>query len=142
MTYLWLKALHIAAVIVWMGGMLASSVQLAALRTGTPPLSDTRLKAVDLARRWDVRVTVPAMLLAWTLGLALAVTGGWFRSGWLVLKLALVVLLSAMHGVLTGTLRRIGSNPHARVPAIANHVGFVIMSAVLLIALLVVLKPF
>src|SRR5271166_2125910 len=46
----------------------------------------------------------PAMIATWVLGLWLAWLGpdshyGWFASGWLQAKLALVVLLSILHGL-------------------------------------------
>ena len=51
-------------------------------------------------------VTTPALVLVWVLGLTLAHQGGWFAAGWLHAKIALVVLLSALHGVVAARWRR------------------------------------
>jgi putative membrane protein len=133
--YLWIKAFHIVAVIVWIGGMLGGAVQLTALRSAAP-------SSLDAVRRWDTRVTTPAMLLVWILGLALAITGGWFPSRWLFAKLALVLLLSGVHGVLAGSLRRLALRPDATVPGLARYAPAAIVTAVTLIVVLVVIKPF
>jgi uncharacterized membrane protein len=113
MTYLLLKAGHVAAVLVWIGGMLAA--------------------ALAPVPRWDRLVTTPAMLLAFAFGLALATTGGWFPQAWLIGKLAVVLALAALHGVLSGRLRRGLAPPRYAAPLI------VVAAAV--IALLAVVKP-
>lgn len=76
------------------------------------------------------------------LGLALAVTGEWFPSRWLFAKLALVLLLSGVHGVLAGSLRRLALRPDATVPAFARYTPAAIVTAVTLVVVLVVIKPF
>ncbi len=141
MTYLWLKAFHIAAVTAWIGGMLVSAVTVAVF-IGGPATSNDRADWLRSIRRWDRTFTSPAMLLVWGLGLTLAYQGTWFREPWLTLKLALVLGLSALHGVLSGTLRRLS---RARPDAPSRLLGFTptaIVATVLLIAVLVVVKPF
>ncbi len=104
--YLAAKALHVAAVVAWLAGMLLVAVLLAALRA-LPAAHFPADRALLLAaRRWDRRVTTPAMAIAWGLGLWLAWQGHWMGAGWLSAKLALVVALSAVHGMLSGSLRR------------------------------------
>ena len=110
MTYLWLKALHVAAALTFVGGTLADALALAG--------------GQSVSRRWSRTVTTPAMLLVWALGLTLALRGGWFSSRWLQVKLAFVVVLSGLHGVQSGLLRRMagGRQPpeswHLAAPAI------------------------
>lgn len=104
--YLVAKAVHVAAVVAWLAGMLLVAVLPAALRA-LPVAHFPADRGLLLAvRRWDRRVTTPAMAIAWALGLWLAWRGGWMGAGWLSAKLALVVCLSALHGVLSGSLRR------------------------------------
>ncbi len=136
--YLWIKSFHMVAVIVWIGGMLVVAVQLAAWRSVALPLN----QAIDAARHWDARVTTPAMLLTWILGLALAVSGGWFPSRWLFVKLALVLLLSGVHGMLAGSLRRLALGSDVPFPGFARDAPVAIVMAVALIVVLVVIKPF
>ena len=96
MTYDLLKALHLVALFVWVGGMVA-----AALALRYPGAVDlTALKAYDRA------VTTPAMILALAVGILLGILGGWFSSVWLGAKILLVLILSGLHGALVGRLRR------------------------------------
>lgn len=65
--YLWLKALHVAAAFVFVGGLLGTDALLAALREpGT--LSGAPGRLAPALRGWNRRVTTPAMLIVVTLG--------------------------------------------------------------------------
>jgi uncharacterized membrane protein len=142
MDYLWLKALHIAAVVTWIGGMLIVAVTLAAVVDvrGQQEIA-TRSVFLERVRRWDRSVTSPAMLLAWALGLILAITGGWFQDGWMMAKIGLVLLLSAVHGVMTGRLRRLSRSQAPLAPGLMQYAGLAVLLVTLLIVVLVVIKP-
>jgi protoporphyrinogen IX oxidase len=90
------KTLHIVSVIIWIGGMLFASILLARQPTTAVP----SLRAVFRV------VLTPAMLAVWALGLYLAISGGWFSQGWLHGKLLVVVILSGLHGMLIGQMRK------------------------------------
>lgn len=139
MDYLWLKAFHVAAVLVFIGGLFVQSVAVMAIvRVG----SDEAMRdTVLLVRAWDRRITAPALLLLWGLGIAAAVEGGWFGAGWLWAKLVLVVLLSGLHGVQAGTLRRFGSGRGRPASAVGRRLPLLTIAAGA-IALLAVTKPF
>jgi protoporphyrinogen IX oxidase len=137
MIYLWLKALHVAAVLVWTGGLLA-----AALATARTPRSAADLSLIEGIRRFDMRVTSPAMFVVWGAGLALAMLGQWFPSPWLIVKLGIVVVLSALHGVLAAMLRRLSQGDAPPPPAWLRYVPVAIVGSLLAIAVLVVVKPF
>ncbi|MGC2779298.1 MAG: CopD family protein [Bradyrhizobium sp.] len=139
MIYVWLKALHVAAVLCWSGGMLAAAVTIAAHAVRTDAAGGTAM--IETVGRWDRRVTTPAMLIVWGAGLALAMQGAWFGSLWLTVKLVIVVGLSALHGVLAGTLRRLARSD-AAVPRWFSHVPPLIAAGATAIAVLVVVKPF
>ncbi|MDQ0250203.1 putative membrane protein [Sphingomonas kyeonggiensis] len=131
MPYLWLKAVHVAAVLLFIGGLFAQTFALAAAEA-TAPLA-----------RWDRLATVPAMLLVWVTGATIAVEAGWFASPWLWAKLAFVLALTGLHGIQSGKLRRLrraGGEPSAATPAL--RVAAFIATAVASIAVLVVAKPF
>jgi uncharacterized membrane protein len=133
--YLWLKAFHIAAVLTWIAGLLITAFVLSV------PVPGSRL--LIAAQRWDRTVTSPAMLLVWTLGLTIASRGGWFGYRWLWTKIAIVVFLSGLHGIQAGTLRRMIANPEAVLPpAPLRYSGICTLAAALIIAVLVVTKPF
>ena len=143
MDYLWLKVLHIAAVMTWIGGMLAAALAIAAVSDARDHQAVAG-RAAFLARVgwWDRRITTPAMLLVWILGLALASMGHWFPQTWLAAKLAVVLLLSAVHGVLSGNLRKLSLSEQPGSPAGLRHAAPAVMAAVLVIVALVVVKPF
>jgi uncharacterized membrane protein len=137
MPYLWLKALHLAAAITFVAGVLATALLL-------PPGGEAwlrdRLYVVHGLRRWHNRVTTPAMLIVWALGLALALQGGWFAHRWLQAKLVLVLALSAVHGVHSGALRRLAGGSALRPPGLWPG-GLLIAVLAAGIAVLAVTKP-
>ncbi|WEZ84975.1 CopD family protein [Rhizobium sp. 32-5/1] len=138
MDYLWLKALHVAAIITWVGGMLAMSV---AART-IPALGAERKTAIATLRKWDQRITSPAMGFAWIVGVTLVFMGGWHSAIWFMIKFVLVLALSALHGVQGGALRRMGNDPAMAAPAVLRQGPAMTITIVLLIAILVIVKPF
>ena len=130
--YAGLKALHVAAAFTFFAGVLGAAVFLAAADAGSAG-------ALRAMRRWDQRVTTPAMLLVWALGLTLALSGGWFKAPWLIAKLGFVVALSGLHGVQSAKLRRMAGGGPA--PAPSRMAAPLAVVAILVIALLAVLKP-
>ncbi len=137
MIYPWFKAAHIFAMVLWMSGMVF--VALALSHAATVDLRDRR--ALTALRRWDRLVTTPSMLAVWLLGLIMAQSAGWWTSGWLQIKLALVFVLSGVHGVLAGRLRRLAGAPEGSLPqriALFVPAMLCLLAAVILLA---VLKP-
>jgi uncharacterized membrane protein len=138
-----LKALHVAAVLTFVAGLLADSLAVAAR---SPAHDHQKLSgvpaAVTVVRRWDRRVTTPALLIVWAAGLTMAIRGGWFASPWLTIKLAIVLFLSALHGALSGALRRLERDPAPHAPSIVRYAAPAVVVGVSLIAVLVVAKPF
>jgi protoporphyrinogen IX oxidase len=142
MEYPWLKAFHVAAVIGWIGGLLVSSLVMSMLVTSSLSLDSWARQAIERVREWDRKVTMPAMLLAWMLGIAMAVQAGWFSSRWLMIKLVLVVGLSALHGVQSGLLRRVADDLHHPIPVMLRFSAPVTLATMTAIAILAVTKPF
>ena len=144
--YQWLVALHIIAVIAWMAGMLYLPrlfVYHCAAEKGS--VQSETFKVME--RRLLRGIINPAMILAIGLGLWLAWLGpesryGWFASGWLQAKIALVLALSAVHGLFARWVKAFAAdrNLHSqRFYRFINEVPTVLMVA---IVILVVLKPF
>jgi putative membrane protein len=141
MIYALLKALHIVAVTGWIGGLLLQACLLRTLARLPLPLLPDQRSVIGAAVRWEGRLAAPAMLLAWACGLALAGQGLWWMAPWLNVKLALVFALSALHGVQSGSLRRMVDSPVRRPPGWLRHGGAALLCAVAAIVFLVVLKP-
>jgi len=100
------RLLHISADIVFIAGLLAGALVLAALSLQSAAEVGRERRMVDAMRRFNRAVTGPALVVAWACGLWLAWQAGWFASGWLHVKLGLVLALSALHGGLSAALRR------------------------------------
>ena len=130
--YAWLKALHVAAAITFVAGVLGAAVFLAAPQPG-------HAETARAVHRWDCAVTTPAMLLVWTFGLTLALMGGWFHDGWLIAKLVFVVALSGVHGMQSAKLRRLAGGVAATAPS--RLVAPIVVGFATAIAILVVVKP-
>ncbi|RXT48399.1 CopD family protein [Bradyrhizobium betae] len=131
--YIWLKAVHVAVALLFVSGVVATSLTLALLST-MPRESE---KFVAGMRRYDRWVTVPAMIAVWLFGTGLAVSGSWFGQGWLSAKLGFVVLISGLHGVQSGRLRRLGAGAS---PVTVRSLPLVLFAAIA-IAVLAVAKP-
>lgn len=139
MFYLFLKAFHVAAVLTWVGGMLALSVALVAQRTHAVAASGQPLLAAIY--RWDRRVTTPALGVVWLLGITLVVLGSWYSAPWLWAKFVIVFVLSGLHGNQSASLRRLLTGQVAQVPASVRWVPALTLGAITAVALLVILKP-
>jgi putative membrane protein len=144
MMYLLIKSLHVVAIITWMGGMIAASLVLAGHRVTALPRDrfGDRLQSLEIIRRWDRRVTAPAMVCAWGLGMTLAVQGGWLGSSWLTIKFVIAVVLSALHGLLSGSLGRTGGGMPRPVDSILRYAAPAAIVGVATISFLVIAKPF
>ncbi|MCB8840569.1 protoporphyrinogen oxidase HemJ [Aurantimonas sp. VKM B-3413] len=141
--YLWIKSIHIFAVIAWMAGMLYLPRLFVYHAEAGPktPQSET-FKVME--RRLLKGIINPSMIATWVAGVWLAVQGDWFTPGnsWLHAKILLVVVLSGIHGMLSAGVRRFAEDRNtksSRYWRILNEVPAVLLA---LIIVLVVVKPF
>jgi putative membrane protein len=139
--YEWLKAFHIISVIAWMAGMLYLPrlfVYHCAAERGS--VQSETFKVME--RRLLRAIINPAMIASWIFGLWLAWLGAWTWATWFQAKLALVIVMSGVHGMLARHVRDFAAdqNRHSqKYYRIINEIPTVLMIA---IVLLVVLKPF
>ena len=134
--------LHISADIVFIFGLVAAALALAALSLQPAHTLPKEARLIHALRRWHRRVTTAALLIAWACGVWLALRAGWFHSGWLHVKLVLVLALSGLHGALSAALRHAGA-PDPAVPSIAWRVAPVLaLGAIGAVIWLAVVKPF
>ena len=139
--YDWIKAFHVIAVIAWMAGML-NLPRLFVYHCAAEPGSVQSETFKLMEGRLLKAIINPAMIATWLLGLWLAWYAEWYRSGWLQVKLLLVIGLSALHGMMVRWVRDFAHdrNRHSqRFYRIINEVPTVFMIA---IVILVVVKPF
>lgn len=139
--YLWAKAFHVIAVIAWMAGMLYLP-RLFVYHTQAEPGSVQSETFKVMERRLLRAIINPAMIAVWALGLWLAWKGFAFSAGWLHAKIALVIVMSGLHGYFSRAVRLFaqGANRRsARHWRLMNEVPTVLMIA---IVILVIVKPF
>lgn len=139
--YLWVKAIHIIAVIAWMAGMLYLP-RLFVYHCDAAPGSAQANTFKLMERRLLNVIMMPALLVTWALGLWLVLQGGFLKDGWFHGKLALVLAMTGLHGLFTrwaGALER-DHNPHSKkFYRIINEVVTIFLIG---IVILVVVKPF
>ncbi len=139
--YLWVKALHVIAVIAWMAGMLYlprlfvyhCEAEIGSRQSETFKIMERRLLKV---------IINPAMIVTWLAGLALVWLGQWYSSGWFQLKFIAVLVMSAVHGFFSRWVKDFAADRNTRSQKfyrIINEVPTVLMIAIVLLA---VVKPF
>lgn len=139
--YLWVKSLHVIAVIAWMAGMLYLP-RLFVYHTAAKPGSETSETFKVMEKRLLRFIINPAMIVTWIAGLWMAWEIYGFQGGWLHAKLLLVVLMSGLHGYLSKSTRLFAEDRNMRSAKhwrIINEVPTVLM---ILIVVLVIVKPF
>lgn len=139
--YLWLKAAHVVAVIIWMAGMLYMP-RLFVYHCKASPGSECSETFKVMERRLLTMVVNPAMILAWALGLWLAWDGGWVWSGWLHAKLTLVVALSGLHGFYARWTAHFGQDRNRHSQRFYNIVNELLVIILIVVVILVIVKPF
>ncbi len=138
---LWIKALHIIAVISWMAGLFYlprlfiyhTDAEVGSVQSETFKVMERRLLKV---------IMNPAMMITWLLGLYLAWESFAFQGGWLHAKIALVVLLTVVHVMFSRAVRAFAADGPRRTPRywrMMNEAPTLLMIA---IVILVVVKPF
>lgn len=142
MAYLLIKSLHLVLVLFWVSGMVVQAFVLAAADKLPGPALPQELARLRLLRKWERMLTTPAMVGALASGVYLATSAGWFGSGWLSVKLALVLALAAVHGMQAGRLRRLADATGDTGEVGRGRLLPVVLTAPVLIVLLVVVKPF
>lgn len=138
---LWIKALHVVAVMSWMAGMLYlprlyvyhCDAEAGGQQSETFKIMEARLLRVIMG---------PAMLVAWGSGLTLAILQHQYTDYWFLAKLALVVAMTVFHIRLSAWRREFAVDGNTRSPRfyrLANELPTLLMIA---IVVLVIVKPF
>lgn len=137
--YTWIKALHVLAIIAWMAGLLYLP-RLFVYHAGVAAGSETSATFKVMERRLMKAIMNPAMIVTWLAGLYLAWAGHWFKAGWLHGKLLLVLILSAVHGILSKRLKEFAAdrNTHsARYYRVLNEVPTVLLIGIVFLVIVV-----
>ncbi len=141
--YLWIKALHIIAVIAWMAGLLYLP-RLFVYHAGVVPGSEAAATFKIMERRLLRAIMNPAMIATLVFGgLLLANLGDseWL-AGWLHVKLACVAGLIGVHMLLARWRRDLDVGQpiqSVRTYRIVNEIPAVLMA---IIVVMVIVRPF
>jgi len=140
-SYLWVKALHIIAVIAWMAGMLYLPrlyVYHCAAAAGS--VQSETFKVME--RRLLRAIINPAMIASWVFGLMLVADLDAWSAPWMHGKLALLLGMQLVHAAFARWRRHFANdaNRHTeRFYRFMNEVPTVLMIG---IVILVVVRPF
>ena len=140
--YLWVKAVHVIAIIAWMAGMLYLPrlfVYHAAAAVDTATSETFKV----MERRLLRAITTPAMIVS-------LISGAWLilmvpehlSEGWMHAKIALVTAMVAAHGLLARHRRLFADDQNrqsARYFRILNEVPTVLLIGIII---LVIVRPF
>jgi len=142
MTYLWLKALHVIAVIAWMAGLFYLP-RLFVYHVGATAGSELSETLKVMERKLLRIIMNPAMILSFVFGIAMLVTNpDLLHQPWMHAKIGLVLGMAALHGYLARCRKAFArdENRHsARFYRLINEVPTVLMIG---IVVLVIVKPF
>lgn len=141
--YPWIKALHVISMVAWMAGMLYLP-RLYVYHCETVPGSAESERFKVMERRLLKQITNPAMIATWTFGILLVLMPGvldwgW---GWWHVKLAAVILLSGVHGMLSHWRRDFLADRNVRSQKfyrVANEVPTLLL---MVIVVMVIVRPF
>ena len=139
--YLWLKAAHVISVIAWMATMLYLP-RLMVYHCEAAPGSQQSETFKRMEQRLLYFIANPAMIATWVFGIALVLEGEHYRAGWMQAKFALVIALSALHGLNVRLVKAFAADQNrrpARFYRIVNEIPALLM---IVIVILVIVKPF
>jgi putative membrane protein len=141
--YLIAKALHIISFTAWMAGMFYLP-RLMAYHAGVPHNGPEAKIFRVMERRLLKAIMNPAMIATYGFGIWLVVITGYGSpqnpAKWLMVKIILVLLLSALHGYFSGCVRKLANGQNTKSPRFYKIINEVVTIIFVAIVLLVVLK--
>jgi putative membrane protein len=133
-------ATHLLGMALWVGGVAtAAFVAASGAREG-----ESGRAAIAAARKAVLMLATPGLLLAWLAGLSYLVpnfTTFYAKAGWMHGKLTLLIVLTAITGVLTGRLRKAAAGTKPASPGLFGGLGLAVVVLAALIVFLAMLKP-
>ncbi len=141
--YEWFKALHVISVIAWMAGMLYLP-RLYVYHADAEIGSDKSETFKIMERRLLRAITNPAMIASFIFGgLMLATPGAidW-SMGWIWVKIAMIVAMSGIHGLLARWRRDFEADRNVRPAKFYRMWNEAPTIPLIVIVIMVIVKPF
>ena len=142
MSYLWLKAFHLIAVMAWMAGLLYLP-RLLVYHRGTPAGSPSSETFKLMERRLFRAIMLPAMIASWLLGVGLAWETGALIEWqlWFMIKAVGVVGLTLYQFWLAGFVRRFAHDQRPRTVGFFRAINEIPTALMIIIVIVAVVKP-
>lgn len=141
--YPWIKALHIISIIAWMAAMLYQP-RLFVYHCGVDNGSKQSELFKVMERRLQRAIMTPAMISSFLFGGLLLATPGLiaWNQGWIHVKLTCVLIMAAMHGMLSKWRREFAEDRNWRTAHFYRLMNEVPTLLMIIIVIMVVVKPF
>ncbi len=142
--YLWVKALHVIAIISWMAGLLYLP-RLFVYHTQTTKGSETDLMLQTMERKLLRYIMNPAMIVSFVLGIWLIFITGVGAPGsgaWIHAKILCVLGLAGTHGMMSKYRKAFAAGTNTKSEKFFRIFNEVPTALMIIIVLLVTLKPF
>ncbi|MEM8772303.1 MAG: protoporphyrinogen oxidase HemJ [Pseudomonadota bacterium] len=140
--YLWIKAVHLLAIIAWMAGMMYLP-RLFVYHHGVAKGGEAETTLVTMERRLLKGIMNPSVAAVWLLGILMLIANpSLLSAGWFHVKLLFVIIISGIHGFYAASRRKFeaGERPRTeRFWRIMNEAPFI---ALIVIVIMAVVKPF
>lgn len=139
--YLWLKVVHLIAIIGWLVGILYLP-RLFAYHADTSAGSDTDAVFQQMEYNLMRLLLMPCMIVVFITGILLIFATGSLANGWLHTKFLLVLMLAGLHGMMSRQRKHFQRGENTRSAAYFRTFSHVTTLIVILVVALAVLKPF
>ncbi len=140
--YEWVRALHIIAIICWMAVMLYLP-RLFVYHAETKPGSEISETFKIMEYRLLKYIGNPSMIVAWLLGLSLLwANPELLKAGWMHAKLACIILMSGIHGVLAKHLRLFAADKREKTAKYYRIINEIPTFLMIIIVIMAVAQPF
>lgn len=139
--YLWVKALHVIAVISWMAGLLYLPrlfIYHTEAGVGVPQAETFKVMEQRLYRL----IMNPAMVVSWVCGLWLSWSVYGFQGGWLHVKLLAVVFLTIAHVYFGAFVRKFAADEVTKPTGYWRLMNEIPTLLMIVIVIMVIVKPF
>lgn len=140
---LWLKALHVIAMVAWMSGLFYLP-RLYVYHCQVAPGSAEGERFKVMERRLLKQITNPAMIVTWIAGLLMAFTPGvisW-TAGWWHAKLLCVLIMTGFHGACSRWRRDFLNDRNRRSEKFYRMANEIPTLLLVFIVVLVIVQPF
>jgi putative membrane protein len=140
-SYLWIKAVHIIAIVAWMAGLFYLP-RLFVYHAGVDPESEAAQLFKVMEYRLYKIIMAPSMLLSLASGIFLVMIQEVWSSGWFHLKMTCVICLMAFHHLLGHWRRQLAIGKCTRTALFFRLINEAPTLLLIVIVISVIVKPF